>query len=73
MGPLSEVVPEVMPEQVVQHGLGDPGGPHVGDVALLEAPLYPARLCGAGMPLLVEGYNHRIGKNIGLLTRYFFP
>ena len=25
------------------------------------------------MALLVEGYNHRIGKNIGLPTRYFFP
>ena len=35
MGPLGKVVPQVMPEQVVEHSLCDPGGPHVGDVPLL--------------------------------------
>ena len=25
------------------------------------------------MALLVEGYNHRLYKNIGLPTKYFFP
>ena len=49
MGPLSEVITKVVPEQVVQHGLGDPRGPHVGDVPLLVAPLHPARLGGAGV------------------------
>ena len=49
MGPISEVVTEMMPEQVVQHSLGDPGCSHVGNVPLLTAPLYPARLGGAGV------------------------
>ena len=35
MSPLGKVVPQVMPEQVVEHSLCDPGGPHVGDVPLL--------------------------------------
>ena len=35
MSPLGKVVPQVMPEQVVEHSLCDPGGPHVRDVTLL--------------------------------------
>ena len=35
VGPLGEVVPQVVPEQIVEHSLGDPGGPHVVDVPLL--------------------------------------
>ena len=35
MSPLGKVVPQMMPEQVVQHSLRDPSGPHVGDVTLL--------------------------------------
>ena len=44
MCPLLVAVPQVVPEKVLLHLLGQPRGPQVGDVPLLIAPLHPPRL-----------------------------
>ena len=64
MSSLGEVVPQVVPEEVVEHGLGDAGGPHVGDVPLLTAPLHPARLSGAGVHQHHRLHPLRVGQGV---------